>query len=43
MLPSGVGCKSFRMTANGKIIDSRILKVRGDYKAPEVSGTQYEE
>lgn len=43
MLPSGVGSKSFRMTANGKIIDSRILKVRGDYKASEVSGTQYEE
>lgn len=35
--------KSFRMTANGKIIDSRILKIRGDYKAPEFSGIQYEE
>lgn len=31
------------MTANGKIIDPRILKVRGDYKAPEMSGIQYEE
>lgn len=27
VLPSGVGPKSFGMAANGKILDSRILRV----------------
>ena len=43
VLPCEAEPKSFRMTANGKLIDSRILKIRGNYKAPEFSGTQYEE